>query len=1378
METIKLNDRLDFPHYIDMRPFCKVAMPTPADRTASDSAKAAEGKDEEGKASEGRKAEEKTAEAEEERGAEYYQYVLRGVVVHTGSANGGHYYSFIQERGEGGDDADGRWLKMNDSVVSFFDPADIPDECFGGVEEAPALPRGAANKDGQAQVFERYRNAYLVFYDRVKAPVDIKRANESVAEKYNSAAPAPQPTALSSLAKSKAAITKSPSSTYLSALNGSSKVVRTTARLPPAMHDAIWAANMAYFRDKAVYDRSYFDFILKLVLDCAVKPRRRKSTAITVLSYKAETSTANGEGSDAQLVPATATDGTSAIDSLSSRLSSLAVSSAEDDEYYAHQLTQLATRFFLLTFARSRNKELLPQWSSALRSLYERDVLSSAWLLHQFTINNGLWVAEYLWLCTDPNVKRVVAELLCVALRNVVPLAANAFGEGAQRPVLWRDDKLPASGEVWLSYTQSDQSSYGIDVAVEFAHTLVQLLNTSSMHWREFDQYFRVFSALASSAPHCALWLLREHRLLGRVLDFFLCDASLCPALNQLPVDPHTGNRYVMRDMHSSPEWSNFIALTSVLIQHSKQPASLPINYPSPHSTPLPGQLNPYADRVLADLSEEELALLVYPDINNGFLVHLLQLASTRKKGHVVSAAICHLCYNNEALTTLLVNCVRRGLEWFDFDNIRSYFRVLTALVLLRDELQAERVAAIMAMLLDVTRSQLKFWKMVDHLLEHIIRIVTLSPLALQYVHSHTSDLEPLISFLSSYPDPPSNTHRYQLQPSATAVQLFKPREHYNVNRPQSAFEAYGLPTRTKQAILESLLRGGEVTDEAGTGSDSDQDFSERVLEEGQWIDALDTASKWLCAQVLSVSGTKALLRYSGWCFAPHTKLLLADGGQIAAGDVTPQRTEANGTVVPGTVLLDECGQPTPVTAVDCGYDEVQSTDAGLVQRLPRANQPVKDMYRFELMEVIQPADGVSAHSPLVVSGDHIIELVNLSMPSVVLDSSSDTYSVQHWQLDPSTQSMRRRSHDGFASEEQADEFAADLPYPTLWSPRASVLYTFLHADAPAEDKRSWSMYQPSALSTAKLHRITPLVFNGDGRFRALMRQALPSLSDEHITPRLVHRLAWLFGYCLAGNEFNPGRHNEGRTRRQLSDTFAGIPRDVRSLLGENTAAQGDWLAQLSTSLDVREYRHVPVVILADTVDVRRHYLAGYIDGTSLDTAPETEHLSLSCTLASERAMDGIMQLARGLGYAAGGKRAKPHLSPFGEQQSVYECSISGVPDFTDPLGLPVVLAHKRIKREQPIDPHTYAYSVLATVAAVDSHEWVGISVPGGRMLSAGGVVVHNSDKWNEWVEMSSTRIQKLGRRTSKKQIEERMKKAQTKDASPQSVAASPTHAR
>ncbi|KAJ5888729.1 hypothetical protein N7495_008770 [Penicillium taxi] len=89
-------------------------------------------------------------------------FELVGVLVHTGTAESGHYYSYTRERPVA--DSTASWVEFNDSDVSKFDQTRIPDQCFGGSSIGNQM-----NKSW---------NAYMLFYQR-------KSEIETLKEVYN-----------------------------------------------------------------------------------------------------------------------------------------------------------------------------------------------------------------------------------------------------------------------------------------------------------------------------------------------------------------------------------------------------------------------------------------------------------------------------------------------------------------------------------------------------------------------------------------------------------------------------------------------------------------------------------------------------------------------------------------------------------------------------------------------------------------------------------------------------------------------------------------------------------------------------------------------------------------------------------------------------------------------------------------------------------------------------------------------------------------------------------------------------------------------------------------------------------------------------------------
>ncbi|KAG7380889.1 Ubiquitin carboxyl-terminal hydrolase 34 [Phytophthora pseudosyringae] len=134
MEKVKINDYLEFPMELDMFPYTSEAL------AATDGAK---------------------TDSKTER---VMMYDLVGVVVHSGTSDTGHYYSFIKDRH---DTENQRWLEFNDEVVREFEVEIMGEECFGGEEVAQKWDAIQGTYCPIVQM--KRRSAYMLIYERRSA---------------------------------------------------------------------------------------------------------------------------------------------------------------------------------------------------------------------------------------------------------------------------------------------------------------------------------------------------------------------------------------------------------------------------------------------------------------------------------------------------------------------------------------------------------------------------------------------------------------------------------------------------------------------------------------------------------------------------------------------------------------------------------------------------------------------------------------------------------------------------------------------------------------------------------------------------------------------------------------------------------------------------------------------------------------------------------------------------------------------------------------------------------------------------------------------------------------------------------------------------------
>ncbi|KKP04545.1 hypothetical protein THAR02_03371 [Trichoderma harzianum] len=119
----KVNDYFSFPSAIDMRPYTIDHLSNPTD----------------------------TDQQED-------MFELVGILIHAGTAESGHYYSYIRERTSTVDRPS--WVEFNDDVVTPWDPRQMAASAFGGsAGQQMGLDSGGSS-------FDKTYSAYMLFYQR------------------------------------------------------------------------------------------------------------------------------------------------------------------------------------------------------------------------------------------------------------------------------------------------------------------------------------------------------------------------------------------------------------------------------------------------------------------------------------------------------------------------------------------------------------------------------------------------------------------------------------------------------------------------------------------------------------------------------------------------------------------------------------------------------------------------------------------------------------------------------------------------------------------------------------------------------------------------------------------------------------------------------------------------------------------------------------------------------------------------------------------------------------------------------------------------------------------------------------------------------------
>ncbi|XP_072369964.1 ubiquitin carboxyl-terminal hydrolase 9X [Scyliorhinus torazame] len=156
------------------------------------------------------------------------KYRLVGVLVHSGQASGGHYYSYVIQR-NGGDGEKNKWYKFDDGDVTeckMDDDEEMKNQCFGGEYMGEVFDHMMKRMSYRRQ--KRWWNAYILFYERMDT---IEKDNELIK--------------------------------YISELEISIKPHQI--KMPSVIERSVRKQNVQFMHNRMQYSLEYFQFIKKLL---------------------------------------------------------------------------------------------------------------------------------------------------------------------------------------------------------------------------------------------------------------------------------------------------------------------------------------------------------------------------------------------------------------------------------------------------------------------------------------------------------------------------------------------------------------------------------------------------------------------------------------------------------------------------------------------------------------------------------------------------------------------------------------------------------------------------------------------------------------------------------------------------------------------------------------------------------------------------------------------------------------------------------------------------------------------------------------------------------------------------------------------------------
>lgn len=97
----------------------------------------------------------------------YYQLKLKGIIIHSGTPDVGHYYAIVKK----GD----RWIKLDDSRTTIFLQNGFEEQCYGGNWTADEWGGFGSSKNAYVLIYEKEFKKDIIVEDVLDDETILKK---------------------------------------------------------------------------------------------------------------------------------------------------------------------------------------------------------------------------------------------------------------------------------------------------------------------------------------------------------------------------------------------------------------------------------------------------------------------------------------------------------------------------------------------------------------------------------------------------------------------------------------------------------------------------------------------------------------------------------------------------------------------------------------------------------------------------------------------------------------------------------------------------------------------------------------------------------------------------------------------------------------------------------------------------------------------------------------------------------------------------------------------------------------------------------------------------------------------------------------------------